>query len=123
MNGIAYALCGLVLCVPGLAVAVDDDTQRQVAVTALLVMDWGQTLDMTDQYGEYEGEYAESNPLLGRYPSRGRINTYFVSVIVGHYLIGRMMSANYRKGWQWGAIVLQGYTVSHNFRAGLHIDF
>lgn len=96
------------------------DTARQAVVTGLLVADWGQTLDMT---GRYDEGYWERNPLLGHYPSRGEVNTYFAAAIVGHYLIARSLSRDNRARWQWSFIVLEGLIVGHNYKAGLSLDF
>jgi hypothetical protein len=55
--------------------------------TVLLIVDWGQT----DWATWHRNEYYETNKILGKYPSRGKINIYFpiciATNIVGAYLL------------------------------------
>ena len=66
------------------------DTDRQAALTALLVADWGQTRWIAKN----PSESLEKNPLLGSSPSLGRVNAYFATSIIGHAAISYMLPKN-----------------------------
>src|SRR5882672_9397495 len=105
-----FLLFGLIL-VASAAHAGDDwttgDTVRQGILTGLLIVDWGQTRyivkhpqDPTKQDGTYAWR-AESNPLLGSYPSMAKVNTYFSVAIIGHAAISYALPRGWRDGWQY----------------------
>lgn len=99
----------------------EEDTQRQLAATALMVIDWGQTLDISKQCGG--GYYYETNPLLGTCPGRGDVNRHFAGSILLNYGIARVLPANYRKYWQHLTIAVEAGYVANNYSIGLKVDF
>lgn len=96
----------------------EEDTQRQLTYTTLHVIDWGQTLDIAESE-----EYYETNPILGRNPTRGEVNRYFLLTGLAHYGISRMLPPKHRKWWQRATIAVESGIVSHNIMIGVNIQF
>lgn len=100
-----------------------------------MAVDWSQTSWAMKQYAEKEPgctywdgwqkehKYSEINPFLGDHPSQGRINTYFVGMIVGHTAIARLLPNPYRRWWQGVFIVTEAGFVAHNFSIGARVEF
>lgn len=136
----------LLLC-PAVASAWSEaDTKRQVAYTTLHIIDWGQTLDISNRcepdtrttendYKTLPGgsnqtttetdppEVNELNPHLGSCPSRSEVNRYFLVTGLGHYAVSRMLPSPYRKWWQRVTIAVEGATVAHNISVGVRIRY
>jgi len=91
----------------------------QGAVTLLQVIDWGQTLDVS----ENPDKYREINPVLGDHPDRGRVNIYFACSILIKAAITWLLPTKWRKYWLAGNIAASGYLVKHNYNAGIEINF
>lgn len=87
--------------------------------TAALVADWGQSLDRRRLYPRH----GEANPLLGAYPSRARINTYFGIVIGANLLFGSVLKNPWRDIYFGAITALEGYVVGRNISRGLNISF
>jgi hypothetical protein len=94
------------------------DTAFQLGYTALHIMDWSQTLDI-----ESDSRYYERNSILGKDPSRGRVNTYFATTLGLHWLIARALPPKWRSTFQAGTIAIQFGVVKDNFEAGVSLDF
>lgn len=116
------ALMFLLLFVPTLVKAVGPLTEReiqmQIAMTALYLVDYGQTRDIKNHVGYYE-----TNPLLGKHPSDVRIRNYFAGVIVGSAVVTYLLPSNLRPYWQWGNIIVQVGVTAHNHNIGLGVKF
>jgi hypothetical protein len=101
-----------------------EDTYRQAAVTALLVADWGQTRWIAKhngltEPGRFPVDAGERNPILGKYPSGGKVDAYFAAAIVGHAAISYVLPPDWRKGWQYVWIGLELGTVNANRAVGI----
>lgn len=98
------------------------------ASTLSLLADWATTLDMTDRYDE---GYYETNPKLGPYPSRGRVNEHFGTLtalhLVGNYLIQQIPSKRWREflmvAENTSVTLIHGPAAYNNWRIGLDIKF
>lgn len=91
------------------------DTARQTACVSLLAADWCQTRQIVKTPGMYE-----TNPLIGRHPSLNRVNTYFISAIVGHTLLSYNLTPKNRKRFQYATIGLEAAVVGRNYHIGLN---
>lgn len=116
-----------------------EDTYRQTALTVLLVADFGQTRwiakhAFSDRPGSYTGfteppstisveSHYETSPLLGRHPSIGKVNNYFMAAIIGHAAISNVLPRGWRNGWQYFWIGAEANQVNHNRRIGIKMDF
>lgn len=96
-----------------------DQVIMQGIVSSLNVIDWGQTLDITERHDEYY----EINPMLGKHPDRGEVNRYFACSMVLKVLITHLLPSKYRAYWLGGNILISGYLVDHNYRVGLRVNF
>ncbi len=98
------------------------DTARELAFTAVVVLDWGTTLDIERAHQESPWIH-ETNPILGRHPSRAKVNLYIPAGILLHFLAARAMPARWRAAFQSASIFIEAGAVSHNFAVGLRLNF
>ena len=115
------------------------DTALEIAGEGLTAMDWGQTRfiahhDLSNPSDPVNTEYkgrgtvykfyeAETNPIIGYTPSVGRVNTYFISVLLLHPVISYILPKPWRTYWQAGTIGLEGWQDWYNASKGIGIDF
>lgn len=95
------------------------DQQRQLTYTALHLMDWGQTLDISS----HPEDYQEENPILGSHPTRAEVNTFMAATLAGHWLVARKLEPEKRRTFQWVSIAVRGLFIVNNKRIGLSINF
>lgn len=86
---------------------------------AFTVADWATTRDLSRRYNE---GYYENNPILGKHPSTGRVDLYFVSAGAIGYLIADNLD-QYRKPFlqTWTAVEI--YYTNRNLNIGLRMKF
>lgn len=107
------------------------DTAREAAVVAVSAADWGQTLNIQERSRDTQlsndwtrhDDWHEENPLLGRYPSRARINTYFASTIVLHGVIAYLLPPKWRHAFQYISLGFEMSVVTHNYQLGFQVRF
>jgi len=83
---------------------------------ALIVADWGTTLDIEDHR-----EVHEENSTLGPHPTRGAINKYFISKLALHWLINQYKPA--RNIWNIQQVAISAKAVHGNWSLGLRLNF
>jgi len=98
------------------------DTTRQVAYTALHVMDWAQTTEISRSNGEYY-EAGLAGIVIGEHPEESDVHVYFASTLLLQTAISAMLEPKYRSAWQYVWIGAEGVTVAHNFSIGLRFGF
>jgi len=96
-----------------------NNTFREIAWQGIHLIDWGQTLDIARQ----PDRYYEMNPILGKHPSVGQVNTYMAISAITHIGISYMLPKKYRAYWQWISIGVSGSCIINNFNAGLKVKF
>ena len=103
------------------------EQQRLATATAVLfVVDYGQTRDLIyrQQHRDCSGGcYQEQNPILGKRPSRGKVNTYFLLAPLATYLVLDNIDSNSRT---WALRVLTAIevgAVGNNVHLGLSVRF
>ena len=90
-------------------------------VTAnLLLADYATTRDMTHRYNE--GYYEKFNPFIGRHPSTGTVDLYFVTAGLATWLIADNLD-EYRKPFLQAVSALELVCVGNNIRIGLKVRF
>ena len=92
--------------------------KREAAYGVLLLLDYGQTLDIKNHPGMYE-----RNPILGDHPSDARIRNYFLALGAGHLAVTYLLPREYRGYWQYFTIGVQTGYVANNYSIGLRLDF
>ena len=112
------AAAGLVACSIA-AHAADPWSEAQqasgIALGTLLVVDYLQTRQIAKQ----PELYYEINPVLGKHPSLGTVNTYFAGAAILGYLALDALPSDMRS-WALGAgIVLELAVTAHNNTIGL----
>ena len=96
-----------------------EDTYRELAWTALLVVDYGQTMNIArnpDKFKEY-------NPILGEHPSKSSVRLYMLSAAIIHPVISYYLPPKYRKWWQYISIGIEAGAIGNNIGAGIGISF
>ncbi len=121
------------LAVPGAAAGQEDDPHRwttddtvlQLTMTALIVVDWGQTRSFLDKVLPDGRRYHELNPVLGPSPSVGRLNACVGFATIAHAAVSLALPRPYRTWWQAAGITLQATNVGRNaiIHGGFHLKF
>jgi hypothetical protein len=98
-----------------------DTTDYALAGTALtaLLIDWGQSRHIAKN----PERYYETNGLLGRNPSPGRVNAYFIGSMLTTVLVADYLSGPMRKAFLGGLIVMEYEVVTRNRAIGIRIQF
>ncbi len=111
------------------------------ASTALIVADWSQTLQIARNPGQpgvwsvsgnaTDGlagfmlgtpSHSEANPLLGRHPSVGRVNTMLSLAVLANGA-ALLLPRTPRRVWYSVVIAIEAIAVTHNLSSGLLIGF
>lgn len=91
----------------------------QGAFLGLGLTDWGQTIRFTqDPAWKARGVY-EVNPVLGRHPSRARVNTLIPLGLAAHTLAAWALPRPYRRLLQGAGLVGEAGAVGTNHLAGI----
>lgn len=98
------------------------DVRREVAVVAVSVADWAQTLDLV-RAQERGAPGEELNPFLGPRPSRGAVNRWFAASILCHVLVVGRLPVRWRPAFQHASFGWELAIVGHNARVGLRVSF
>lgn len=95
-----------------------EDYVLQASVLTLQTIDTLQT-----QHGLRHG-FAESNPLLGRHPSRSRVYGMALGAMAGHTLVSMLLPRDWRHAWQGSVIVVEIGFVGNNLcvQGGIHLS-
>jgi hypothetical protein len=116
----------LILLVPSISGAAEDlrawtsdDTALQLVYTAITVADWSQTLHISRN----PDQYFETNKHLGKHPSEGSVNTWFVSTIALNAAVSYILPKPYRTIWQGFWIGYEYGFVERNVSIGLKLSF
>jgi hypothetical protein len=120
-RGILIASAAFFLCSTASAIEPfsKDDFARQAAYTVVTVADWAQTRYIA----RHLDQFYETNPLLGREPSIGRVNNFFCASLALNAAVALALPARYRPVWQYGSIVYEFYLVRGNARIGIGMTF
>ncbi len=96
------------------------DSAFELGLVALSVTDFGQTSwFLSNRPYSYE-----TNPLLGRHPSRSKVATFGVVGLGSHFLVALALPQPYRRLWQLVAIGVETDAVTSNARTfGFHVTF
>jgi hypothetical protein len=90
------------------------ELKTQLAYTMATMIDWKQTLNIVK-----DDRYYEINPILGKHPSRERVNTLIPLGIAAHWLIAWWLPKEYRATWQGGWLLVETTAIVHNYSVGL----
>ncbi|MBW2610685.1 MAG: hypothetical protein JRC68_10140 [Deltaproteobacteria bacterium] len=110
----------LALCLPGCIHSdpwTKTDKILEGTYLTLHCVDWLQT-----RSADWD-EFYETNPILGRAPSKGKVDLYFLGTGILHPIITHVLPQKYRKYWQAVTIGMEAYTVGNNYHIGMRIGF
>ncbi len=116
------AVALILLCLSGPALAREaenrrdwtvNDTLVEVLFATLVYVDWKQTLEFTQNPHKYPDCF-ETNPLIGKYPTRSRVNMVIGGSLLAHALIARSLSQPYRGWWQFLWIGIEADVIHTN---------
>lgn len=97
----------------------EDQLRMGAALAAVTVVDWAQTRHIADNPDRFH----ETNPIMGRHPSIGRVDRYFAtSILVGAVVLDALPS-EYRDYALKAGLVLEVLVVSNNARIGVGVKF
>lgn len=96
-----------------------DDKQRLAIYMTLLTIDYGQTRYIA----AHPDEFYETNPLLGRHPTKDEVDRYFVASALVHTAVAHFLPADNRQLFQRFFIGYQAAFVGHNYSIGIKVDF
>jgi len=112
----------LFFCTSG-AFAADEwtkvDIGAEVAYQVLHFVDWRQTRYIA----KHPDEYYEANPILGKHPSTGEVDAYFIGTALVHPLITHLLPQKCRKYWQIVTISVQTTCVVNNVSVGIKMSW
>jgi hypothetical protein len=98
-----------------------EDTARQAASTALLVVDWKQTRYMAQHPERYRE--VDSRWVLGDHPSTARVDGYFAASAVMLGLGAWVLPPAWRRPMQYLFIGCEYQVISHNRSIGIRVPF
>jgi len=96
-----------------------EDTYRELGWTALLVVDYGQTMNIAQN----PDKFREHNPILDKHPSKDAVRIYMLSAAIIHPVISYYLPPKYRKWWQYISIGVEIGAVGNNFGTGIGVTF
>jgi hypothetical protein len=79
------------------------------------LMDWSETLQIADNPDRWH----ETNPIMGRNPSRGTVNTYFATGIAVQLLVLYFAPPDWRRYILGGNAAVEGSMVIQNMSNGI----
>ena len=120
MRAAALTVALAAACAPALAADpwTPTDTAWEAAVQTALVLDWAQT-----RYIRNDPTRRELNPLIGPYPSMGKVNTYFVTSMVLHGAVAYVLPGPWRRAYQEGMLAFEIGMIGRNKHLGIGFKF
>ena len=95
-----------------------EDTYREATYLTLHTIDWAQTRNIARN-----PLYYEQNAILGKHPSVGKVDGYFVLTGLAHIAISYYLPTEYRKAFQYITLGIEGGAVAHNISLGIGVKF
>ena len=95
------------------------DVALETTWQVIHVLDWGTTLDSASQ----PDQYYEINPILGKHPSRGKVNAYMTAGALFHFGMTHALPPSCRPYWHGITIAVSSTCVINNFSVGLNVRF
>ena len=89
------------------------DTILQASLIGLIAIDWMQTLESLN------GNYYETNPILGKEPSRSEVNICIASSMIIATAVAYLLPSKYRIIFQSIVIGVELEAVNYNYQIGI----
>lgn len=91
------------------------DTIAQSVVAAAIVADCSTTLDMSS------GRLQETNPILGKHPTKSDVYGWCAGAIVGTTAVSILLPPEWRRAWQGVILGIEIGMIQNNLRIGLRM--
>jgi len=91
---------------------------HRVAANATLIVDWLQTHKIAGS-----NDFYETNPILGKYPSSGDVNRYFISTMLLTNIVGELLPCRYSDYFYISIAVVETKVILNNYSLGIRINF
>lgn len=98
------------------------NTALEIGYQTAALVDWGQTLNFNANHPLGPKEH-EMNPILGKHPSRGDINTYFALTGAAHVLGSALLHEPYRMIFQGVSLGIEADAAFKNYKLGIGVKF
>ena len=98
----------------------EKNTNLELTYAAVTAIDWMQTRKISASTNE---SLYETNSILGRHPTRGRVDGYFVSMLLAHYGVARILPQWARTSGQIMTIGVEFSYVAKNYQIGIRVGF
>ncbi len=95
------------------------DKTREAVYLAVDTVDWLQTRNIARN----PDKYYETNSYLGEHPSVGKVNCYFVTMMLVHVGFVTVLPSKYRAVFQFTSIAYEASYVAGNYRLGISAKF
>ena len=96
-----------------------DEQKMFVASNIAIVADWSTTRNITRRFDE---GYYEKNHLLGPYPSRDRVDLYFISLLAANYYVADYFGKHKIYYFAYRTAI-HGNAAIKNINIGLRLSF
>ena len=97
----------------------EENTRLHVPLTALMIIDYGQTLYIAD----HSDKYSETNMIMGDHPSSKEITEYFVLSYLTVTGLTWLLPDKWSHGFQTSVITLELYCTTQNKSIGVGFKF
>ena len=95
------------------------DNAWEIAYQVAQFVDWSQTRTIA----QHPDRFMEYNPLLGRSPSIGRVDSWMAAGMVSHYIVSRSLNRRWRRTFQVYTALGEVAVVGSNQQAGIWLSF
>ena len=95
------------------------DKTREAVYLAVDTVDWLQTRNIARN----PDKFFETNYYLGEHPSVGKVNGYFITIMLVHVGIVTALPSKYRSTFQYTSIAYEVSYVAGNYRLGISTKF
>ncbi|MCG8473245.1 MAG: hypothetical protein MI742_15500 [Desulfobacterales bacterium] len=117
---LSIVLIFFLVCISGSANAYENSwnketTARELCFLFTLYQDWKQTRVIAANPNRFK----ETNPILGKHPTRSEVDTYFTACALGHAMIAYMLPPRASKIWQTMWIGIQSDVIEGNSEVGV----
>lgn len=92
------------------------------AALVLHGVDYLQTLSISESC-RTDGRFYETNPILGRCPSKAEVGRYFLGTAVAGLVLREFLPDQYKHAATWVWVAVGAGAVGHNHSIGVRIGF
>lgn len=94
-------------------------TNQEILMLTLIVIDWGQTLDIAKS----KRKYKEKNPLYTKNPTTQEVNTKMAASLATAIIIHKLLDKPYKIWFANTIILTEIIMITNNHQIGLVVNF